>query len=454
MDPQADFATQPPPQCPAHAPDGGPVPLYGPEFAEDPGAFYARLREYGPAAPVEVAPGVRATLVTEYATALRVLQNPKTFSKDSRRWRELNEGRVPLDSPAVPMLAHRPNSMFSDGAEHLRLRQAITDSLSRVDSHLLARRVDRISTYLVGQFGHRGEADLLHEYAKLMSLLIFNELFGCPAEVGDQLMAGMGGLFDGIDAENANQDITEAMTALVAHKRAHPGEDVTSWMMAHPAELTDEEMLHQLVLLGGAGIEPVRNLIAGGLLLLLSDERYFGSQHGAGLLVEDALDEVMWNSPPVANYAAHFPVQEVELGDLTLRPGDLTLISFAGANSDPALSSARQTLSKRAHLGWGAGPHACPAKDPAQLIAITAIEKLLNQLPDVELSVPAETLQWRPGVYHRALVRLPAHFTPVAPPAPVRPQAAEAAPDGEGAAGRGGRKKGGLWSAFLTWWRE
>jgi cytochrome P450 len=461
MDTHADFAS-PPPGCPAHRPAAeGPVPLYGPDFAADPESFYTMLRQYGPAAPVEVAPGVPATLVTEYATALRVLQNPAAFSKDSRRWRDLNEGRVPADSPAVPMLAYRPNSLFSDGAEHLRLRQAITDSLARVDSHLVSRHVERVSAYLVGQFSGRGSADLLNEYAKLMSLLVFNELFGCPPEIGDQLLSGMSGIFDGVDPENANREILESVMALVAHKRAHPGEDVTSWLMAHPAGLTDEEMMHQLVLLGGAGSEPTRNLIANGLLLMLSDERYFGGAHGSGLLVEDALDEVMWNSPPLANYGVHYPVQDVELSGVPLRAGEPVMISFAGANTDPALSTSRQLLSKRAHLGWSAGPHACPAKDLAQLVAVSAIEKLLYQLPDIELSVPVDSLAWRPGVYHRALVRLPAHFTPVRPardPYPAaRPQAqpGERAPEADGPESEGGRKrKGGLWSSFLTWWRE
>ena len=34
----------------------------------------------------------------------------------------------------MPMLGYRPNAMFTDGAEHVRLRQAVTDSLAKVDS--------------------------------------------------------------------------------------------------------------------------------------------------------------------------------------------------------------------------------------------------------------------------------------------------------------------------------
>ncbi|MFI1496814.1 cytochrome P450 [Streptomyces platensis] len=442
----------PPPGCPAHA-GGERAPLHGPEFAAAPDAFYDMLRQYGPTAPVELAPGVEAELVTEYATALHVLQNPDTFARDSRRWRALNEGRVPLDSPVLPMMMYRPNCMFSDGAEHLRLRQAVTESFGRLDMHRVSRHVDRVAAYLTDQFSARGKADLISDYAQLLPLLVFNDLFGCPAEIGDRLISAISNLFDGIDAERANEVMAGALFELVALKRVTPGEDITSWLMQHPSRLSDEEMVHQLALLIGAGTEPVQNLIANALRLLLSDEQFAGG--GGDLLVEDAINEVLWNSPPIANYATHYPVHEVELSGNKLAAGTPVLVSFAAANGDPSLSATRQTFSKRAHLAWGAGPHACPAKDPALLISIRAIEKLLNTLPDIELGVPAETLTWRPGPFHRALNALPARFTPVRSER-RGPQSGAANGPGGDTRNRGQQskpQKGSWWSGFLSWWR-
>lgn len=442
----------PPPGCPAHA-GGERAPLHGPEFAAAPEAFYDMLRQYGPTAPVELAPGVEAELVTEYATALHVLQNPDTFARDSRRWRALNEGRVPLDSPVLPMMMYRPNCMFSDGAEHLRLRQAVTESFGRLDMHRVSRHVDRVAAYLTDQFSARGKADLISDYAQLLPLLVFNDLFGCPAEIGDRLISAISNLFDGVDAERANEVMAGALFELVALKRVTPGEDITSWLMQHPSRLTDEEMVHQLALLIGAGTEPVQNLIANALRLLLSDEQFAGG--GGDLLVEDAINEVLWNSPPIANYATHYPVHEVELSGNKLAAGTPVLVSFAAANGDPSLSATRQTFSKRAHLAWGAGPHACPAKDPALLISIRAIEKLLNTLPDIELGVPAETLTWRPGPFHRALNALPARFTPVRSERRGQQPGTAAGPGGD-ARNRGQQnkpQKGSWWSGFLSWWR-
>ncbi|MFE7540596.1 cytochrome P450 [Streptomyces platensis] len=442
----------PPPGCPAHA-GGERAPLHGPEFAAAPDAFYDMLRQYGPTAPVELAPGVEAELVTEYATALHVLQNPDTFARDSRRWRALNEGRVPMDSPVLPMMMYRPNCMFSDGADHLRLRQAVTESFGRLDMHRVSRHVDRVAAYLTDQFSARGKADLISDYAQLLPLLVFNDLFGCPAEIGDRLISAISNLFDGIDAERANEVMAGALFELVALKRVTPGEDITSWLMQHSSQLSDEEMVHQLALLIGAGTEPVQNLIANALRLLLSDEQFAGG--GGDLLVEDAINEVLWNSPPIANYATHYPVHEVELSGNKLAAGTPVLVSFAAANGDPSLSATRQTFSKRAHLAWGAGPHACPAKDPALLISIRAIERLLNTLPDIELGVPAETLTWRPGPFHRALNALPARFTPVRSER-RGPQSGAAVGPGGDARNQGQQnkpQKGSWWSGFLSWWR-
>ncbi|AKJ14826.1 cytochrome P450 [Streptomyces incarnatus] len=378
-------------------------------FAADPHEVYDRLRAHGPAGPVELAPGVDATLVVGHETALRVLQNTTLFARDSRRWKALAEGRIGLDNPVLPMMAYRPNCLFTDGAVHLRLRKAVTDSLARLNITRIRRDVEPIADYLIDQFCERGRADLLNDYAKLLPLLLFNKLFGCPADIGDTLTGAMSAIFDGKDALRANEELTACLMELIALKRRRPGDDVTSWLIQHPAGLTDEELKDQLVMLMGAGVEPERNLIGNALLLLLSPDT---SGRDSGLLIQEAIDHVLWNQTPIANYATHYPVQDVDLGGVVAEAGTPVVISFAAANTDPALAEARRKHSTGAHLAWGAGPHACPAKDPAQVIAVTAIEKLLNALPDLVLTVPEKDLDWRPGPFHRALVALPVAFSP------------------------------------------
>jgi cytochrome P450 len=434
-------------------------PMHDAAFAADPQQVYDRLRAHGPAGPVELAPGVEATLVVGHETALRVLQNSTLFARDARRWKALSEGRIPLDHPVLPMMAYRPNCLFTDGAVHLRLRKAVTDSLARLNITRIRRDVEPIADYLIDQFSERGRADLLNDYAKLLPLLLFNKLFGCPADIGDTLTGAMSAIFDGKDALRANEELTSCLMELIALKRRRPGDDVTSWLIQHPAGLTDEELKDQLVMLMGAGVEPERNLIGNALLLLLSPD---ASGRDSGMLIEEAIDHVLWNQTPIANYATHYPVQDVDLGGVVAEAGTPVVISFAGANTDPALAEARRTHSKGAHLAWGAGPHACPAKDPATVIAVTAIEKLLNALPDLTLAAPARELQWRPGPFHRALVALPVAFSPTpathiasALQGRTAPAAAEqplpAAP--VSAVRQEPARKKGFWSSFLDIFR-
>ncbi|UBI36347.1 MULTISPECIES: cytochrome P450 [Streptomyces] len=426
-------AAGPPAGCPAHqgaAPPPEAVPLHGPDFAADPHAVYRRLRRYGPVAPVELAPGVRAHLVTDYRAALDVLRSPEAFAKDARRWRALADGRVTPDNPVVPMMAYRPNCLFTDGEAHRRLRQAVTDSLERIDPNALRGYVERSADVLVDRFTTAGEADLLGDYAKVLPLLVFNQLFGCPPALGDRLVEGMSGIFDGVDAERANALVTSTFTELIALKRRQPGADMTSWLMAHPAGLTDEEMIHQLVVLMGAGTEPQQNLIANALRLLLCDDRFAGDLAGGSMPVDDALDEVLWLDPPMANYGVHYPTADLDFAGVRLRAGEPVVVSFAAANTDPALRPdhhSGQRTGNRAHLAWSAGPHHCPAKDPARLIASAAVERLLDRLPDLELAVPADRLVWRPGPFHRALTALPVRFPPQPVPVPAAASAAASA---------------------------
>jgi cytochrome P450 len=446
--------------CPAH----GNIQLYGPAFGSDPEGHYARLRELGPSAPVDIAPDVQVELVTSYDTSLHILQNPAFFVRDSRRWNALNEGRVPADSPALPMMGYRPNALFSDGAAHARLRQAVTDSLATVDQARLVRLTQQSADYLISRFSSEalGQAELMGAYTQPLPLLVFSDLFGCPPEIGDRVIVGISGIFEG--TPGADETLGGALAELIALKRRQPGEDLTTRLMVHSAQLTDEEVLHQLVTLLSGGTAPLTAAIGTSSALYLSDD------WPTGLPVEEAVVKTLWNYAPIANYAAHYPTQDMELNGRTLRANDPVLISFAAANTDPKLTAHREQLSAKAHLAFGAGPHACPAKDPAFMVVVTAVESLLNRLPDVELRVPFKDLAWVPTPWSRSLVTIPIRFTPRTVPSAVAAQpaaqrsgqsaqpsaAAQPYPtpyQGSRPAPAGSHHKGGLFSRFRAWVR-
>lgn len=399
--------------------DSGVTKLYGPEFAADPYAVYDRLRRYGALAPVEIAPGVGAMLVTDYRAALDLLHDSDTWSKDSRTWQR----SVPEDSPVLPMIGWRPNVIFSDGAEHERYRKVITDGFARIPPHELRASVVTTADSLIARFGRDGEADLMGQYARVLPLMLFNRLFGLPDAYGDRLIAALAGMLEGNtpeEASAANAAFTGYIGELIAAKERERGQDLTSWFMDHPARLSVEEVTHQIVLTMGAGHEPTANLIGNALARMLTDDRYYSTLSSGALTPHDAIHDVLRNEPPMANYSAHFPKREVYFHGNRIRPGQLVLVSYAAANTQHGRTEAgagggSDGSGGGSHLAWAAGPHSCPVHRSALLIATTAIERLTAWLSDLTLTVRHDELTYRHGPFHRALAQLPARFTPISP---------------------------------------
>ncbi|MEU1472526.1 cytochrome P450 [Streptomyces sp. NPDC005761] len=382
--------------------------LYEPDFAADPHAAYERMRKtYGPLVPVELAPGIPATLVIGYLQARRILNDPMYFPPDPRIW----EQQVPASCPVRPMMEWRPNALRNGGAEHARYRAANTAGINAVDQHQLRTQVEKIAAESIGDFLATGSADLLTQYAWPIAFRILSALLGCPDEIGARIADGMARIFNTTDAHQGNQILGQALADLVALRRRDPADDITSRLLAHSAELTDEEMIHQLVTLYGAGIEPLTNLIANTQLKILTDEDFSAGLHAGQSTVRDALDTVLYTDPPMANYCITYPPFPADIDGFLLPAHQPVVISMAACNNDPELTRGPAGISgNRAHLAWSIGPHTCPARSHAYLIAETAIACLLDALPEMDLAVPAAELRWRPGPFHRALESLPVRF--------------------------------------------
>ncbi|CAL9476397.1 hypothetical protein SUDANB121_02959 [Nocardiopsis dassonvillei] len=454
----------------AHA-DGRPtdVPrLYGPAPDTGRDSLWDELRErHGPVAPVELEPGVRAWLLLGYRENLTVLQDPHLFSRDTRRWREVAEGRADPDA-ARPALSWRPNALYADGAEHARLRAPIASALSRVDMAATARDVRRIADDLIDAFVAEGEADLIGGFADPLPVLVLNRLYGLPDGYGHMLGDLTGIVFgdDGRRAEEAVVRIQQYFSGLVARKREAPGRDLASWMLEHANGLTDHEVAHQAALMNNAGHLSTTHLIGNTMHTLLTDERIRAAYADARLTVRELLDHVMWTDTPFQVLPARFALQDVRIGGTEIRAGDALLIGFDPAHRDPAVRRGREDTGvvsgARAHLMFGAGPHACPARELARLIAATGVTALHERLVGLRPAVEPALLRRVPSPFVRGLAALPVVFVPGEPLPPREPAADRAAPDPAARTPRAGedsRKAGDgapddLLGRLFTWWRS
>lgn len=221
---------------------------------------------------------------------------------------------------------------------------------------------------------------------------------------------------EGDDPVAAYLQVEDRIQRLVEHKRLSPGPDVASRMLAHPAGLTNDEVIQDLISVIAAAQQPTAHWIGNALRLMLTDDRFAVTLSGGRRSVGQALNEVLWEDTPTQNFIGRWAVRDTQLGGRRIREGDCVILGLAAANTDPQVrpDAYAGAPDNHAHMSFGYGEHRCPYPAPeiAEVIAKTAVEVLLDRLPDIVLAVDADALVWRPSVWIRGLAALPVEFTP------------------------------------------
>ncbi|WP_328535767.1 cytochrome P450 [Streptomyces sp. NBC_00344] len=496
----------PPPQCPAHGlagtaghetggiGAGGLRRLFGAEAENDPMGLYEKLRaEHGPVAPVLLHGDVPAWLVLGHGENLYMTRTPSLFSRDSRRWRALQDGTAPADHPLAPVFTWQPICSFADGADHERLRGAVTDAIARIDTRSTRRFINRFSNRLVNDFCQEGRADLVSSFAEHLPMMVMCQLIGMPEAYSEALVQAARDMIKGTETAIAsNAFVMSSITRLVTERRGAPRDDFASRLIEHPAGLSDDEVSQHLRLVLIAAYETTANLIANVLRMVLTDPRFRAQLSGGHMTVPEAVEQTLWDEPPFTTIFGRWAVGDTELGGQQIKSGDALIVGIAPANIDPVVRPDPQASMQgnRAHLAFSGGAHECPGQDIGRAIADVGVDALLMRLPDVELAVEEHELRWTSSLMSRHLTELPVRFAqrppqdvmvapspaalpaprtewevttpaaagtaaaprPVAAPAPQAPPPPAQAP-AVIPAQRRGSAPARLWRSLTSWWR-
>ncbi|MFI6520668.1 cytochrome [Spirillospora sp. NPDC050679] len=433
MEPQ----TPPADPAPAHPPlaDLAVEPLLTADYEARPALHYQRLRAaYGPVAPVDVL-GVPAWLVIGYPQVLEVLRDSRgVWSKRLDSWRARNEGLVPADWPLMPAF-EVDCSVFRDGGESTRLRGAWSAGLqpfqdrTRPQARALEAAVrgyaDDLITAMTEGGGRSGSADLAAQYARPLPLMVVNRLLGFTTERGEELLVDMWRLLDaGPDAGEAAGRLAAAVAEVCARRRTEPGEDLPSMMLAASPDLTVAELTNEMVMMIGLIGDHTATLICGTAAEVIMGDGGARASLSGGMIPE-AVNRAAIASPPMANLTFRWPRTDVRLGRYTIAAGDPVMLSPAAAHTDPAFTGGRapdSIYSSRAHLAWGAGPHACLGRDLATTITTIAVERLSERFAELVPAVRPDELEWRSSPLMRGLRSLPVHYELAAFQPPPRPR--------------------------------
>ncbi|NEW36429.1 cytochrome P450 [Nocardia cyriacigeorgica] len=384
------------------------MPLYTAGFAADPARWFREWEgEFGSLVPVELAPGVPAMLVLGHREALKILHNPDTFPADPSGWQR----NVPGNCPVRPLLEAGPTPARTAGVEHARYRGAHVAALARVDQHMLQAEVERYSVALINAFWAVGSAELRAQFAYPLVFETVNRLVGVSGDASTALASVLAALTDvrDVDAAAAGRRLLDSVLfKVVQGKRAAPGEDVASWLLAHEAGLSEAEVVAQLALIYEMAVEPTTALILNTIRLILTDDR-FAAALGGSLSTREALDEALFTDPPLMNWCVRYPhVPQLMDNGVWLPAHQPVIVSLADWHSGPAAQADRR--GNRSHLAFGAGIHGCPADGIGLLIATIALDQLMDAVPDMR---PAGQLAWQASPFHRSLTALPVAFEPV-----------------------------------------
>ncbi|MCM2410832.1 cytochrome P450 [Streptomyces sp. RKAG290] len=386
----------------------------GERFTRDPYPVYAELRARGPVHRVRIPEGTDAWLVVGYEEGRAALADQRL----SKQWRNA--------SPAlgVHQVASGTSMLSTDAPVHTRLRKLVTREFTPRRMQQLVPRVQQMTDELLDTMLARpGRAsDLVESLAFPLPMSVICELLGVPFLDREAFRAWSNTVVSSIDAgarRAATAEMSGFLTGLLSDKRKQPGEDLMSALI-HTADeegdrLSGEELMGMAWLLLVAGHETTVNLIANGVLALLTHPQQLGALRADPGLIDGAVEEMLRYAGPVETPTYRFTTEPLDIaGTVIPGGGELVLVAMADANRDPDRYPDPDrfdiTRDARGHVAFGHGIHYCLGAPLARIEAAVAIGSLLERCPELALDADPQTLDWRTGMLIRGPEALPVRW--------------------------------------------
>ncbi|MCT2588993.1 cytochrome P450 [Streptomyces sp. N2-109] len=358
----------------------------------------AELRAAAPAVPVGVPDGLTVWSVTRGDVIKKLLTHPDV-AKDARTaWPGYEPGYYPWLTSWVDVRS----MLTADGGDHARLKKLIGRAFSPRRIEAMRPAIEQIVADLLTAIGRYepGEIfDLRNAYAYPVPTQLIAGLFGVPDEQRPAMLSVIDAVLDTTadreQAADTRDRLYAAMGKLIATKRWHPGEDMTSLLLAAQEEdgdrLSEEELVSTLILMIGAGSETAVSLIGHATYELLSNEGQLRRVLAHPERWDDVIEETLRLHPPIMHIPMRFTTADIDLGEgVTIPGGSPLLMGFGAHGRDPAVHERPETFdldrADKSHLAFGYGMHYCLGAALAKLEARIALPALFETFPDIHLA--------------------------------------------------------------------
>ncbi|WP_405159478.1 cytochrome P450 [Nocardia sp. NBC_01499] len=369
----------------------------------------ARIRARGPVAVVALPGGVPAWSATDAAVLKSLLADPRVSKDPRQHWSSFINGEITEAWPLLPWVA--VDNMFTAyGADHRRLRKLVSPAFTHRRTTALRPRIEAITENLLNALAATlpGESvDLRAGFAYPVPIQVITEMMGVPEHLGGGLHKCVDGFFDtSFTPEQAQANYLEMyrlVSELVAYRSEHPGDDVTSVLIATRAEedgskLSEKELVDTLMLVINAGHETTVNLLDQAIFALLTHPEQRADVVEGRVPWSDLVEETLRYEAPVAHLPLRYAVDDIDIGDIRIPKGEAILASYAGAGRDPNLHGPTADQfdvhrTNKDHLSFGHGAHHCIGAPLARLEAAIALPALFERFPNLRFAVDPAQLQ-------------------------------------------------------------
>ncbi|MGW8984837.1 cytochrome P450 [Streptomyces parvus] len=374
-------------------------------------AQYARLREDEPMSRVRLPFGEPSWLATRYDDVKLVMTDPR-FS------RAIAQG---LDQPRLRSQLVGDGIMGMDPPDHTRLRKLVGKAFTARRMEKMRAEVRGLASRIVDDMVAGGQsADIVEDFARLLPVTVICDLLGVPFEDRHVFRRWTEGVTNDETAKadvlfEIGGELDDYMAGLVAQRRKEPTDDLLG-ALVYARDNGDKLDDTELIALAGAGlltggVETVASALPSFVYTLLTRPELLKQLREEPELLPTAVEELLRYVPiNTSAMFARYALEDVWFRDTLVRTGDPVLPALHAANRDPEVFDDPETIdlarAHNPHVTFGHGPHHCIGAQLARMELQESLRELLIRLPDLRLSDPPESIQWKFGV----IVRGPAEL--------------------------------------------
>jgi cytochrome P450 len=366
----------------------------------DPPPVYARLRQESRISRVSMWGG-RATpwLVTRWEDARTVLASPGISSQNTHAgFPSAMENRQPMP----------PGYFFGqDDPVHDIFRRALTREFMVKRIEALREPTVRIFEQLLdGMIEAGGPADFVEAVALPLPSLVICELLGVPYEEHDFFQSHSKVLIDSAvtaaEKAAAHQALGDYLQRLVEDRRREPKEDLVSRLGEHvnAGTFTVRDAADVGAFLLFAGHETTANMIGLGVLALLDHPDQLPRLYQGKAELANAIEELLRYLTIAHNGLNRVALEDIKVGDVTIRAGEGVIILLNSANRDEEVFSDGDTLdlaraNARRHVAFGYGIHQCLGQPLARMELQIVLPEIFRRLPNLRIE-PGQKVAFKP----------------------------------------------------------